>query len=75
MTSFVTYDLKEDFFKSTQVLLDNKSLVGDKTCGICDFLIKNLFVVLARELKINYKFIGHPKKKKKNYKFIGHMFS
>ena len=63
MRSFVTYDLKEDFFfffyKSTRVLLDNKYEVGDKFCGICDFLIKNLFIVLARELKINYKFIGY----------------
>ena len=59
MRSFITYDPKEDFLKSIQVLLDNKSKVGDKSCGICDFLIKNLFIVLARELKINYKFIGH----------------
>ena len=47
------------FFKSTRVLLDNKSQVGDKSCGICDFLITNLFIILVRELKINYKFIGH----------------
>ena len=25
MRSFITYDLNEDFFKSTRVLLDNKS--------------------------------------------------
>ena len=47
MTSFITYYPNEDFLKSTRVLLDNKSEVGDKSCNISDFLIKNLFIVLA----------------------------
>ena len=59
MRSFITYVPIEEFFKSTRVLLDNKSLVEDKSCSICDFLIKKSFMVLAKELKINYKFIGH----------------